>query len=72
MAELTGGELVVLEGAGHLPHTRDPVKVNQLIIDFIEQTTGVAMQNQRVDTRPRPTEAGALPLVPHRPRARST
>ena len=28
VAELTGGELVVLDGAGHLPHGRDPVKVN--------------------------------------------
>jgi pimeloyl-ACP methyl ester carboxylesterase/predicted glycosyltransferase len=43
VAELTGGELVVLDGAGHLPQGRDPVKVNRLIIDFIEETTGVAM-----------------------------
>ena len=26
-----GGSLVVLGGAGHLPHARDPVKVNLLI-----------------------------------------
>lgn len=50
VAELTDGELVVLDGAGHLPHARDPVKVNRLIIDFIEQTTGVEMQT-RVWTR---------------------
>ena len=50
VAELTGGELVVLDGAGHLPHCRDPVKVNRLIIDFIEQATGVAMKT-RVWTR---------------------
>ena len=43
-AELTSGDLVVLDGAGHLPHGRDPVKVNRLIIDFIEETTGVAMR----------------------------
>jgi pimeloyl-ACP methyl ester carboxylesterase/predicted glycosyltransferase len=35
LAELAGGELVVLEGSGHLPHTRDPVKVNLLLRDFI-------------------------------------
>ena len=46
VAELTGGELVVLDGAGHLPHVRDPVKVNRLIIDFIEETTGVAMHTK--------------------------
>jgi pimeloyl-ACP methyl ester carboxylesterase/predicted glycosyltransferase len=32
-AEL-GGRLVLLEGAGHAPHARDPVKVNGLVADF--------------------------------------
>jgi pimeloyl-ACP methyl ester carboxylesterase len=36
MAEQTGGELVVLEGSGHAPHMRDPVKVNLLIREFLE------------------------------------
>jgi len=36
MAEQTGGELVVLEGSGHAPHIRDPVKVNLLIRGFLE------------------------------------
>jgi pimeloyl-ACP methyl ester carboxylesterase/predicted glycosyltransferase len=35
LAELTGGRLVTLEGSGHAPHTRDPVKVNLLLRDFI-------------------------------------
>jgi pimeloyl-ACP methyl ester carboxylesterase/predicted glycosyltransferase len=34
MAEQTGGGLVVLEGSGHAPHLRDPVKVNLLLRDF--------------------------------------
>jgi pimeloyl-ACP methyl ester carboxylesterase/predicted glycosyltransferase len=34
MAEVTGGRLVTLEGAGHMPHARDPVKVNLLLRDF--------------------------------------
>ena len=37
MAEETGGDLVVLEGSGHAPHVRDPVKVNQLLRDFIRR-----------------------------------
>ena len=36
LAEVTGGELVSLEGAGHGPHARDPVKVNLLLRDFVE------------------------------------
>jgi pimeloyl-ACP methyl ester carboxylesterase/predicted glycosyltransferase len=46
VAQLTGGELAVLDGAGHLPQGRDPVKVNWLIKDFIEERTGVAMHTK--------------------------
>jgi pimeloyl-ACP methyl ester carboxylesterase len=36
LAEATGGKLVTLEGSGHCPHARDPVKVNLLIREFVE------------------------------------
>jgi pimeloyl-ACP methyl ester carboxylesterase/predicted glycosyltransferase len=32
---IPGAQLVVLEGAGHAPHVRDPVKVNLLLRDFL-------------------------------------
>ncbi len=35
LTEATGGELVLLEGSGHGPHVRDPVKVNLLLREFI-------------------------------------
>ncbi|HEV3473622.1 MAG TPA: alpha/beta hydrolase, partial [Actinomycetota bacterium] len=35
LAEATGGRLVTLEGSGHIPLARDPVKVNVLLRDFI-------------------------------------
>ena len=35
LAEATGGDLVMLEGSGHGPHVRDPVKVNLLLREFI-------------------------------------
>ena len=34
VAELTGGTLVALEGAGHLPQARHPVKLNGLLREF--------------------------------------
>jgi pimeloyl-ACP methyl ester carboxylesterase/predicted glycosyltransferase len=34
LAEATGGDLVLLEGSGHGPHVRDPVKVNLLLREF--------------------------------------
>lgn len=37
LAEITGGELVVLDGAGHLPQARDPVKVNLLLREFVRR-----------------------------------
>jgi pimeloyl-ACP methyl ester carboxylesterase len=36
LARATGGSLVVLEGAGHIPNARDPVRVNRLIREFAE------------------------------------
>ncbi|HET7678305.1 MAG TPA: alpha/beta fold hydrolase [Candidatus Limnocylindrales bacterium] len=35
VAELTGGRVALLEGSGHGPLVRDPVKVNELIEEFI-------------------------------------
>jgi pimeloyl-ACP methyl ester carboxylesterase len=35
LAELAGGKLVTIEGSGHAPHVRDPVKVNLLLRDFV-------------------------------------
>ncbi len=35
LAEAIGGELVLLEGSGHGPHVRDPVKVNALLRSFL-------------------------------------
>jgi pimeloyl-ACP methyl ester carboxylesterase/predicted glycosyltransferase len=32
---IPGAQLVVLEGSGHAPHVRDPVKVNLLLRDFL-------------------------------------
>ena len=37
LAEMTGGRLVTLEGSGHIPLARDPVKVNLLLREFVEQ-----------------------------------
>jgi pimeloyl-ACP methyl ester carboxylesterase len=38
LAELANGELVTLEGSGHAPHVRDPVKVNLFLRDFIKRS----------------------------------
>jgi len=35
LAEAARSELVLLDGSGHGPHVRDPVKVNHLLRDFI-------------------------------------
>jgi pimeloyl-ACP methyl ester carboxylesterase/predicted glycosyltransferase len=36
LARVTGGRLVTLEGSGHGPLARDPVKVNLLLRDFVQ------------------------------------
>ncbi len=40
IAELTGGECVVIAGGGHIPLARDPVPVNHLIHDFATRAAG--------------------------------
>jgi predicted glycosyltransferase len=37
LAELTGGQLVLLDGGGHIPLARDPVRMNVLIHEFAER-----------------------------------
>jgi pimeloyl-ACP methyl ester carboxylesterase/predicted glycosyltransferase len=37
IAELTGADLLVVEGAGHCPHAREPVIVNHAIRDFADR-----------------------------------
>jgi pimeloyl-ACP methyl ester carboxylesterase len=41
LAELTGGDLVLFEGSGHLPNARDPVKVNLLLRDFVRRVAAI-------------------------------
>ena len=36
LARASGGQLITIEGGGHIPNARDPVKVNLAIRDFIE------------------------------------
>jgi pimeloyl-ACP methyl ester carboxylesterase len=43
LAELTGGDFVLLEGSGHLPNARDPVKVNLLLRDFVRRVSGAKL-----------------------------
>ena len=37
VAALTGGELLLLDGAGHLPNAREPVIINRVIRDFADR-----------------------------------
>jgi pimeloyl-ACP methyl ester carboxylesterase/predicted glycosyltransferase len=51
LAELSGGELVTIGGAGHAPHARDPVKVNLLLREFIASLGRSAPPPARTWTR---------------------
>jgi pimeloyl-ACP methyl ester carboxylesterase/predicted glycosyltransferase len=45
-AELTGGDLVVIEGAGHLTIAREPVRVNRAIRAFVDRLKGPDVKTQ--------------------------
>ncbi|MGN9913809.1 alpha/beta fold hydrolase [Phytohabitans sp. LJ34] len=48
LAELTGGELVVMAGSGHLPPARHPVPVNLRLREFVERIAPSARQRPSV------------------------
>jgi pimeloyl-ACP methyl ester carboxylesterase/predicted glycosyltransferase len=52
IAELTGGTLLLLEGAGHLPQAREPVVINHAIRDFVDGLAQVRPTETRRWTRP--------------------
>ncbi|MFI5916686.1 alpha/beta fold hydrolase [Dactylosporangium sp. NPDC051541] len=54
LAELTGGELEVIDGGGHIPLARDPVRVNRLIAAFARRfQPGPRRTWPRWDRRPK-------------------
>ncbi len=57
LAELTGGELVLLEHAGHGPSARDPVKVNHLIAAFVDRFVPPTPRTTWVRAARRPPKA---------------
>ena len=69
LAELANGALAVLEGAGHLPHARDPVKVNLLLRDFIGRSEATAMTATRRSGAGGPTAPRTRPSRPRPPSA---
>ena len=71
LAELTGADLLVVEGAGHCPNGREPVLVNHAIRDFADRI-GPGPASPRRWTRPldrRPPRA--VPVLSDRARARA-
>jgi pimeloyl-ACP methyl ester carboxylesterase/predicted glycosyltransferase len=53
VAEVTGAELVEIEGGGHAPQARFPARVNALIVDFLERRLGIPAP-ARPQRRPEP------------------
>jgi pimeloyl-ACP methyl ester carboxylesterase len=52
VAELTGGRLVELKGAGHIPNARHPVLVNLLIREFVDRIHPAAPVTRTVSVGP--------------------
>ncbi|MGD9922299.1 MAG: alpha/beta fold hydrolase [Pseudorhodoplanes sp.] len=50
VAEMTGGELVVMQGSGHNPLGRHPAKSNSLIADFLDRKVGKPAKQYRPAT----------------------
>ncbi len=57
LAELTGGQRILVEGGGHGPMSRDPVLVNREIRRFVERIAPLAGARRRTRARVRPRRA---------------
>ena len=57
LADLTGGELVLLEGVGHAPPAREPVRTNHLIKEFADMVHPRASTRTWVRAQRRPRRA---------------
>lgn len=54
LAELTGGSFTLLEGSGHSPNARSPVRVNLMLREFVEEVASCAPRpTGRSRSRPR-------------------
>ncbi len=62
-AELLGGMLLTLDGSGHAPFARDPVKVNLLLRDFVTRPGSAA----GMDASPGAGPARPLRVIADRP-----
>jgi hypothetical protein len=63
LAELTGGSLTLIERAGHGPMTRDPVRVNMMIRDFIDSVVVGAAAAHPVGPGTAVPPESAVPVV---------
>jgi pimeloyl-ACP methyl ester carboxylesterase/predicted glycosyltransferase len=54
VAELSGGELVTIEGGGHNPLGRYPAKCNALINDFLDRRLAIPAPGRRTSRGPAP------------------
>ncbi len=50
IADLTGGDLLLIDGAGHCPQVRDPVVVNRAMLEFISRVSPPAQRAARHQT----------------------
>jgi predicted glycosyltransferase len=69
LANLTGGTLMSMHGSGHLPHARDPVKVNLALRSFFERSLVAAAPAALAQPHAAPSEP-AQPSPRRRTRAR--
>lgn len=50
VAEVTGGDLLLVDGGGHCPQVRDPVVVNRALADFLDRVTPPRLRAARRTT----------------------
>ena len=68
LAEMTGGELVVLHGSGHIPQSRDPVRLNHLHPRLRRAVRVAPGRDPHLVAVESPPQAGAVSVLADRTR----
>jgi pimeloyl-ACP methyl ester carboxylesterase/predicted glycosyltransferase len=50
LAEILGADLLRIEGGGHCPHARDPIRVNRALLEFVDRVTPAEHRQPRETT----------------------
>jgi pimeloyl-ACP methyl ester carboxylesterase/predicted glycosyltransferase len=65
IADITGGDLLLIDGGGHLPQARHPARINRALLEFVDRVVSPpAAASPTHAPAPSPTHGGRIAWTP--------